>query len=276
MSTFTGIGPAQALDGPLPVAPRYGLLSVPGVLREGDNSLLNGVNVWGYPNEAPSLWEPCLEGTYRVKGSESTWDQPRFDPFVAYLPISCSTISTRPEEIRDRAEAALGAAISFAVEEALAKGVDGSTNPFFGDTNLTQLGGGTVSAAAGRSYLENAIGATGKQGMIFATPGIISAWSLTSVETDGALYTVNGYPVVSAGGIIDTDPTGLTGSDPSVGLEWAFAVGPVFVYVWPGERLDRVEYIEHETNTITYRAERYVIAGWDTSLQSGVLIDWTP
>lgn len=279
MSTFTGIGPAQALDGPLPVAPRHGALSVPGVLRDGDATLLNGVNVWGYLIDTPHLWEPCLEGTFREKESESEWDQPRFDAFVSYLPIQCSTITARPEEFRDRAERALAAKLSFAVEEALAKGVDSSTNPFFGDGNLTQLGGGPVTSQIGLNHLENAIGQTGSQGLIWATPGTISDWNfvnLVTEEADGTIRTANGTIVVSAAGIYDTDPSGKTASDPAAGQEWAFATGPAFAYVWQGPNLDRAEYIDRENNVITYYAERFVLAGWDTSLQVGVLIDWVP
>jgi len=36
------------------------------------------------------------------------------------------------------------------------------------------------------------------------------------------------------------------------------------------------EYVDRENNVITYRAERAILPLWDTSLQSGVLIDWTP
>ena len=276
MSTFTAIGPALNIDGPLPVAPQYRLLSVPGVVLEAGREL-NGVNVWGFPEDTPSLWEPCSEGTFRTKGEESSWSQPRFDSFVAYLPITCSTITAAPEVFASRAEAVLEATISFAVEQALAQGVAGSSNPFFGDTNLTQLGGGAVSAQAGINYLENAIGATGRGGMIHATPGTISAWNYVNLLTEGeVLRTANGTPVVSGAGYINTDPTGLTGSDPAVGQEWAFATGPVRVYLGPGETLEVMEYVEHADNTITYRAERYVLATWDTALQSGVLIDWTP
>ena len=53
MSTFTAVGPALNLDGPLPVAPEYSLLKTLdalGYLRVGDREF-NGVNVWGYPVE---------------------------------------------------------------------------------------------------------------------------------------------------------------------------------------------------------------------------------
>ena len=279
MSTFTAIGPALNLDGPLPVAPEYRLLSVPGVLKASTGREFNGVNVWGYPVQTPSLWEPCSEGTFRTKSEESSWDQPRFDSFVAYLPIVCSTISAEPEEFARRAEAVLEATISFAVEQALARGVAGSSNPFFGDTNLTQLGGGAVLPPAGINYLENAIGATGRGGIIHATPGLVSAWNFTHLITDngkGYIETANGIPVVSGGGYINTDPSGKTGSDPSVGQEWAFATGPVSVYLGDAAILEVAEYVDQTDNVITYRAERYALATWDTSLQSGVLVDWIP
>jgi len=281
MSTFTGIGPALDLDGPLPVVPPYSLLEAPGVRREVQGRELNGVNVWGYPVDTPSLWDPCgLEGTFRTKESESDWDQPRFDGLVAYFPISCSTITAAPEEFAARAERALDATFSFAVAQALSRGTLGSTNPYFGDTNLTQLGGGTVTAQVGLNYLENAIGETGRAGMIHATPGIVSAWNFVDLVTraEGAdfLRTANGTLVVSDGGYIGVDPTGKTGSTPASGLEWAFATGPVEVYTAPGPRPMPKEYIDRESNVITYRAEEYFLALWDTSLQSGVLIDWTP
>lgn len=277
MSTFTAIGPALDLDGPLPVAPEYRLLSVPGVLQGVAGRELNGVNVWGYPEDTPSLWEPCSTGTFRSKGEDSVWQQPRFDGLVAYLPISCSSITADPEVFAQRAELVLNATISFAIEQALAQGVVGSTNPFFGDTNLVQLGGGAVSAQAGINYLENAIGQTGRGGMIHATPGTVSAWNYLNLLSEGeVLRTANGTPVVSGGGYINTDPSGLTGSDPTVGQEWAFATGPVKVYMADAPELEVSEYLDRSDNTIIYRAERYFLAIFDTSLQSGVLVDWTP
>ena len=278
MSTFTAVGPALDLDGPLPVAPRYSLLNAPGVVQSTNLRVFNGVNVWGYPVETPSLWEPCSAGTFRTKEDDSTWDQPRFDGLVAYLPISCSTITAAPEEFANRAERALAATLSFAVESALAKGVTGSTNPVLGDANLTQLGGGTILPQAGLNFLENAIGATGRQGIIHATPGTISAWNYVNLLTYGedGIRTANGTLVVSGGGYIDTDPAGKTGSTPASGIEWAFATGPVHVYLGDSPELRPVQYIDREHNEIVYRAERFVLPLWDTSLQSGVLIDWTP
>jgi len=276
MSTFTAVGPALDIDGPLPSPPEYRLLALPGVVQADNSRVFNGINVWGYPSDVPSLWEPCSEGTFRLKGDEVTFDTPRFDAFVAYLPFTCSTISADPAEFARRAEVVLEVTLSYAIEQALAQGIDGSTNPYLGDTNLTQLGGGTITAQAGLNYLENAIGATGRGGVIHATPGTVSAWNFVNLETGSFLSTANGTPVVSGGGYINTDPVGKTGSDPSVGQEWAFATGPI--KVWLGDVVvpTVAEFVDHETNTATYRAERYALVAWDTSLQSGVLMDWTP
>ena len=162
----------------------------------------------------------------------------------------------------------LDASFSYAVEEALAKGVTGSTNPFFGDAGLTQLGGGAVSAQAGLNYLENAIGQSGRRGVIHATPGTVSAWNFVNlvnrVEGANFLRTANGTLVVSGAGYYNTDPSGKTGGDPAVGQEWAFATGPVVVYTQPGPELEISEYVDRENNEIIYRAERSFVALWDT------------
>jgi hypothetical protein len=95
-------------------------------------------------------------------------------------------------------------------------------------------------------------------------------------EGSDFLRTANGTLVISGGGYYNTDPSGKTGSDPTVGQEWAFATGPVEVYVLDGPDLKVSEYVDRENNEIIYRAERSFVAVWDTSLQSGVLVDWTP
>ena len=85
MSTFA-VGPALDLDGPLPVIPEHALLNTkvrrphePGADERGlrdvvvdrdATRVLNGVNLWGYPTGCSELWEPCSDGTFRVKNEE--------------------------------------------------------------------------------------------------------------------------------------------------------------------------------------------------------------
>lgn len=273
------VGPALDIDGPLPRAPEYSLLSIPGVLVGGgeEERWMNGVNVYGYPIATPTSWEPCSEGTFRTKDDTTEEPLPRFDAVGLYIPILCSSISVGPrwEEFAGRAEAVLNATQSWGVERALAGGVDGSSNPFLGDSNVTVLGGGAVSAAIGLSWLENAIGATGRAGMIHASPAVAAAWGFDKLDTGDVLRTVNGTPVAVGGGYAGVS---ADGSDPAAGQDYAFATGPVEVRLSPvqlvGENL--AESLDRSVNDVVFRAERFALATWDTALQAAVLVDWSP
>jgi hypothetical protein len=279
MSEFSGVGIALDLDGPLPVAPKHGLLTIPGVVKARDATrVLGGANVWGYPEGCAYLWEPCLDGTFRVKNEESEVSTPRFDSYVVYKPLMCSSIGlSNPGELNERISTVLDAILSAGVEEAVAAGVNSSSNPFIGDTNvadLTPTPGTAVSPGVGLSILENAIGGTCRAGMIGATPATIAALQAFPVggEADNQLETANGTPVYSADGLI-----GLTTDDlaaPTGTEDWMVAHGPVEVYMGPTLTFDTRSSLERETNTLVFRAERYVLSIWDTALQAAVLVDW--
>jgi hypothetical protein len=266
------VGPAYAIDGPLPRPPEYRLLSVPGVLQAGGREM-NGVSVWGYPCDTPSLWDPCFsDGTFGTKLDTSTSPSASFFPFAAYLPFTCSTITANPAEFKRRAERVIEATISHAVEQALAHGVQGSSNPYFGDGNLDALGSGALDPNYALAYLEDAIGGTGRQGMIHATPGIVSAWGFEKLKTNGELRTANGTLVVSGSGYRGAAPA--SEQAPAAGEDWAFATGPVQVFIEDGPMPTISEFVDREDNTATYRAEKFVVAEWDTCLQAGALISW--
>lgn len=289
MST-TAPGITLDLDGPLPVAREFSLLANQEVVKTDDNDRwLNGVRVVGYPAGTPSRFEPCSTGTFRVKDETvgESFPGDRFDPIAVYFPVSCSTHGMSDAAIQkliDRTEAALDATLSFGVEEALAKGTPLSPNPSLGDGNMTAPAGNTaVSPSVGFSYLENAIGETGRAGMIHATPAIVAALGvnyLREEDPDGQddsgdeeLETANGTCVISGAGYIGTSPSGHT--PPSGTKEWAFATGPVEVRIEADRRVEVVESVDRSSNDIVIRAERFVLAEWDTVLQAGVLIDWS-
>jgi len=270
------VGPALALDGPLPASPPYSLLKVPGVVVEDGDRWMNGVNVDGYPSDTPSLWEPCSEGTFRTKVDGNPSPMPRFDSFVVYLPITCSALSIGDVRMfQERARRTLEATLSFGVEEALSQGVVMSTNPFLGDSNVTILGGGAVTPEVGLRWLEDAIGETGRAGMIHATPATVAAWEFEALETGDVLRTPNGTPVAVGGGYIGAE---ANGSAPGAGSAYAFASGPVQVRLsdmqMVGEDINGT--LDTSLNDVTFRAEIYALAVWDTALQAAVLIDWTP
>jgi hypothetical protein len=268
----TGAGIRLDLTGPRPVAPPHSLLKTPGVVQEGPARWLNGVNVIGYPEDIPLLWEPCSEGTFRDKAEGTARPQGTFDAFVAYLPVTCSTFGAA--ELPEQAEAVLEATVSMGAEQALSQGIAGSSNPYFGDVALTVLGGAAVSAAAGLSFLEDAIGATGRGGIIHATPAIVAALDMDKVTGGGVLVTANGTPVVSGDGYIGADPDAE--ASPGVGQGYMFATGPVEIRLGPVIITDLAETLDRSDNSVTFRAERYVLATWDTALQVAVLVDWSP
>lgn len=290
MSTITAVGPALDLDGPLPVAPPYSLLSIPGVLIAGDAAgrWMNGVNVYGYPEDPPSTWEPCSSGTFRQKDEGGDQPLPRFDPFVIYSAISCSSLSIGDwRDFAGRAEKVLDATQSFGIEDALSQGVVTSSNPFFGDGDASILAGGAaVAPDVGIAYLENAIGATGRAGMIHIVPAVASYLGYNlfrEIDPDGSegsgdefLSTGSGTHVAVGGGYIGADPVG--GASPAAGQSWAFATGPIQVRLSEmqlvGDDINGV--LDTSNNDVTFRAEKYALAIWDTALQAAVLIDWTP
>lgn len=270
------IGPALDLDGPLPVAPPHGLLTIPGVLRDDGDRWLNGVNIDSYPCNVPTLWDPCSTGTYRAKEDVVEMPRPRFDSFAIIQSLVCSSLGIGdPVAFTEKAETVLNATQSFGVEEAISQGVAGSTNPFLGDVNVTVLGGGAVTPAVGLAWLENAIGATGRMGMIHAPPAVVVAWEagLSQDAPDGVLRTMNGTPVASGGGYIGADANGVSAG---AGQSWVFASGPVEVRLASVAVQPIRETLDRTDNSVVVRAERYALAVWDGCLQVAVLIDWTP
>lgn len=275
MSSLT-FGPPVTLDGPLPAAPPHSLLNTRGVLQDpGDGRWINGATIYPYPVDLPGHYDPCSAGTFRVKDEGTGVPLPVFATFVVYLPITCTAMGMGdPDEFSNRAEIAMNAVESYAIEQQLSQGTGIATNPYFDDAAVDILASGAaVTPAVGLSYLEDAIGQTGKQGMIHGTPATVSQW-FSQDRDPMPLLTVNGTRVVSGGGYYGARPSG--GSAAAAGQAWAFATGPVEVRHSPVAVMDIKEVLDRTTNDVTFRAERYVLAEWDTQLQAAVLIDWTP
>jgi hypothetical protein len=253
------------------------------LVSEDATRILNGVNVLMYPTGCSELWEPCSDGTFRTKNDESVQLQPRFDSFVVYKALTCSTISVgggeRADEWAMRAERVLDATLSAGIERALAEGVEGSSNPFFGDENVQVLGGAAVSPGVALSYLEEAIGATCRQGILHFTPAAVAGLQAFPLEggADNILITANGTQVVSGDGYIGVDTPWLT--TPGTGESWAFATGRVEVHLGPMVSFSLKESLDREENIVTFRAEKYALAIWDgidadELAAAAVLVDW--
>ena len=279
MSMLT-FGPPVVVDGALPTAPPRSLLSIPGVIQETrDSRWTNGAAIYGYPDGLPEAWDPCTTGTFRPKSSLSSFETPDFAAFVAYLPITCSSFSlaSDPAGFAQRAEVTLDATISYAVEQALSQGIPMSTNPFLADAGVTVLAGGAAKTPSeGLAWLEDAIGDTARAGIIHATPAVTSSWFATfplfEPEIRSTLYTPNGTPVSAGAGYKGATPSGQAAA--AAGQAWVYATGPVQVWLAEEATLNIKDVLDRADNDVTFRAERYALVTWDTSLQAAVLVDW--
>jgi hypothetical protein len=292
MSTITAAaGITLDLAAPLPREPFYTLLKTLDRLepsefieQSSDERWFNGVHVYGYPTSLPQTWDPCAVGTYREKDEGGPVPAPRFDSFGLYLPVTCSSFGMSWNDFRERARVVLDATQSFSVEQALAAGVTLSTNtnPFLGDGNVNVVGGGAVTPNTGLAWLEKQIALSGRFGIIHAPPEVATLWPL-ELHPDGLMRTKAGTLVA-----IGTGYSGVSAdaSSPASGSSYAFATGPVRVYIsdmdFSGESLNG--WLDTTTNEVTFRAEKFALAIWeglpqadpDIQQAAAVLVDWTP
>lgn len=282
--TATTLGPTFVVDGPLPVPPRYRLLDVAEIVEMDDPHWRSGVTVWSYQVDVPETWDGCGDHGTNVKPDGADVPLPVFAAFTVVQPITCTMRGIDPDDIegwQDRAVKAFLAAESFAVEKEISQGTSLPLNPFFSDANATILNGGAATAdKAALGLLADAIGATGQDGMIHATPATVTSWGELYLHRDivggrEGLFATDGTPVVRGSGYLGAVPSGEAA--PGDGEAWAFATGPmkilrggiVGIPDTPAEALDRAN------NVYTFRAERDYVVLWDTALQAAILIDWT-
>jgi len=284
--TQATFGAPVLVDGPIPQPPPYSLLAVATLLPPSVDEDGGAEERWGqggtirpYSPNVPSGFDPCSEGTVRVKGSGTTTATSTFGAFTAYVAETCTAFNIiSPANYSQRALASMAGVESYAAEMQLMKGSYINTNPYICDISATfPVGFAAISARAGLEGLENAIGATGRRGVIHADPATISAWSREFLvyEKQGKLVTANGTLVISGDGYIGAVPLAHN-AVPGSRQSWAFATGPVSYQrsaqlILLPERIDQA--LNRSNNSVTYRAERDYLVVWDRVLQAGVLID---
>lgn len=271
-------GPPESLNGPAPVAPRWRLVDVATIIDTPTDHWLNGAQIYSYTCDPARTFNPCDTGTERLKAEGGVIPIPEFGAFTVYLSETCTPRSFGDdwENYRDRVVTAFLAVESQGVELELVSGAELPLNPYLGDTNLAILNSGAATAPAlALGLLEDAIGETGKKGLIHVSPKGLAALAsshLITVRSD-RIETWNGTPIVVGDGYIDADPD--AGTSPSESTAWMFATGPVEirrgpVFVNPPSIK---EALNREQNEVSFYAERNYLVDWDTCLQAGVLID---
>lgn len=281
------IGPLFYVNGPPPRKPRYTLVDAVDINPETDEHWANGIQVHGYVPDVACRWSSYCGDERDAKNEQQNPNPlPMFGPLTVYLSETCSTksimIGSQEESnaaFKERAVEVFAAVESGALEREFWGGDFLPDNPHLASDDADVLNGGTATSIAnGLALLEAAIAETNRAGVIHMTAAMALAVStiggggVLTVER-GKLYTINGTLVIPAYGYPGTAPPGIaanTGTE-----EFAYATGPVDVlrsnpFVMPPNLF---EAIDREQNEITYRAERYYIAYWDTALLAGVRID---
>lgn len=252
---------------------------------------LNGVEIFPYPEHAGGTYDTCAPGStaHPKDFGDPVVTNPTFGPLTVYLPETCtaSHVLTQ-DEFRARAIAALAAVESRVVAHELLTGAELPLQPHLQDGHGTFPTGNTVTSVPNAiALLEGEISKSGRQGLIHMSPlalTIAAAGYLIRDTTTGVLRTIKGTVVIPDDGYVaGVGSGGPSGKTPASGTqEWMYATGPIDIrrseiFVVPetlAQALDRgTGATNSRPNSITYRAERYYIAGWDTAVQAAVLAD---
>lgn len=255
----------------------------------GDYRWLNGVEVYPYPPDTPGLYEPCGSalGTAGSKSFGSALQHPKFSALTLYLAETCTSYKVWSQaEFKARAVLALTAVQSFGIALNLLTGQADPLSPYLADGDGAFPNTDVVTNPMnGLALLEQQIALTGKLGLIHCSPQYASALRERFAVDDrgGVIRTINGNVLIpDSGYAAGSTPHGHAA--PTGTQEWIYATGPIDVrlseiFTLPdkvSEALDRGTSGSATTgrpNSITYRAERYSLATWDTELQAAVLVD---
>lgn len=278
--TQVGYGPPVRLDGPLPQKRSFRLLDVATLVPTVDDRWANGAMVLPYPDDTGHVFDPCASGSSRQKDPGTLPASSHFGAFTGYLGVSCQSVSigVDPTWFRDRAVAAMLAVESTIAERVFATGESmDALQPHLTDSNLAPLNASAATEAMeALALLEDAIAATGRAGVIHATPATVTAWDFGgALDRRGSqlVHRATDTPIAQGAGYLGAFPDG--GSAPSARRAWAFATGPVQyrqteAFIIPE---NYAQALDLASNEFAAFVERTFLIDWDGVLQAGVLVD---
>lgn len=288
MSTMTGAAPRIRLDGPLPRAPLYTLVSA---AQEAplDSHWAAGAAIVPFPAGTPLGDDPCGDASPPGKQEPERLELPGvFPTYTAYLGEVCSTFGVGDwDDWKARANQALLARQSWSLERQLVEAEfvqddNGVEVAHLGDDDVTVLGGGAVPVATALGYLEDHLATSGSDGLIHLTPSAAAVLGFERLRDDrGILRTARGTRVVVGDGYVGAQPphpNGTPEAAAAAGQSWLYVSGPVMYRLSGIEALpDTIaEALDRQTNEVVYRAEQDQWVAWDKQIQGAVLADWSP
>jgi hypothetical protein len=253
----------------------------------GEERWINGVEVYPYPPDLGDVHDPCAPGSIATtKGFGSALPRPQFGAMTVWLAETCTASKIwSQDDFKARALLALTAVESAAVARELLTGTRIPVNPHLADGNGEfPNGDAPTSVVNGLALLEDEIAETGRLGLIHCSPGLATLMRerFTVDNKTGVLRTINGNVIIPDAGYANAGVGPKGHAAGAANQEWMYATGPIDVrrsemFTLPDtveEAFDRgLGATSGRTNSITYRAERYYLADWDTVLQAAVLID---
>lgn len=244
---------------------------------------INGAAIYPYPVGPALAWNACaLASDAVVKNDGADLPNPEFGAMTIYLAETCTSYKIpSQEEFRARAVLALSVMEGAAVATEFLTGGVLPLNPHLADGNGTFPNANTVTSPLNAlALLEGEIAVSGKAGLIHMSPQMLTVLRSQYAMDDkgGVIRTGNGTVVIpDAGYAVGANPAGHPAASGT--QEWIYATGPIELrrsemFTTPddvSEALDRG--IDGKPNSITYRAERYWLATFDTEVQAAVLAD---
>lgn len=256
MTSLTNF-PTQRVDGPLPLAPLFGLLQaakapaagvrfvvdtetgpvdlaqwpegvdIPNVGRE---RWLNGVAVYPYPAEVPIVWDGCNPEDL-VKPFSDNLVPPEFAALTVIEDITCTSQQVPDEAaFKARASLVLEATEGYAVEREFMTGAAFGSQPFLADGNGEFPNGDTPTRPNDAlQLLEQQIALSGRLGLIHCSPMFATALlgnGMAISDKTGVIRTINGIPVIPGFGYA-AGSTPNTHAEPDDRQEWVYATGPI-------------------------------------------------
>lgn len=307
MTVVTGV----LIDGPAPSPPAFtltGAAQVEDLPGDNDHALM-GVAVRSYPCGPAHVWD-WLNHTGNKVTLTST-PNPTFRGFTVYLREECNTRGLSGAAYADRVKTLFPAVENYAVEREFWTGeilnavgnptptpVLASEIPVPGgaDSTMFPTASTAQTAVEGLALLEAAIATTGRQGMIHASPSLVTEWmargggNLISpdrgnppkLRTQLGTIVVPGYGYQTAAGVFNgSTPIPPAGhAVPTGHQEWAFATGPVEIRRTPDIEMipeatdDAIwQAMDRVNNLLAYEAARHYVFDWDACFKAAVLID---